>query len=67
MQPISDSIHNFAVCDDALMGGVQTLPSSGGYTALTSFAAAAPSNPGGRSLLRWPTLANCSPLLRKCL
>eukprot|EP00972_Heterocapsa_arctica_P026747 3936635-Heterocapsa_arctica.AAC.1 len=47
MQPFSDSIHNFAVCDNAFMGQVQTLPSSGGYPGLASYAAAASSNPGG--------------------
>eukprot|EP00972_Heterocapsa_arctica_P085837 12650258-Heterocapsa_arctica.AAC.1 len=45
--PLSDSIHNFAVCDNALMGQIQTLPNSGEHIGLTSFVAAAPSNPGG--------------------
>eukprot|EP00972_Heterocapsa_arctica_P096528 14242190-Heterocapsa_arctica.AAC.1 len=30
VQPSSDSIDNFGVCDIALMGQVQTLPSPGG-------------------------------------
>eukprot|EP00972_Heterocapsa_arctica_P076755 11321846-Heterocapsa_arctica.AAC.1 len=47
MQPCSDSIDNFTVCDCAINGRVQTLPSSGEHMDLAGYAAAASSNPGG--------------------